>query len=378
MNKSCTILSCLVIMLVSSCKDLYKPDVISSANSYLVVEGVLNAGTGPTSIRLTKTFKLDDTARLQAERNAQVVVEGRDNSTKGLFMTADGIYTSPGLNLTINQEYRLRIKTANGREYLSDYIVARNTPPIDSIGWVEDEKGVNIHISTHDASNNTRYYRWEYDETWEINSFYFSAFKYENGVVIERPFTDNVYYCWKYDISHSILINSSARFETDNIYRSPLLSILRGNEKLAVRYSILARQYALDKEGYEFYEMMKKNSESLGSIFDPQPSEQRGNVKCISNPGELVIGYLSASTIEEKRIFIRRSQLNSWGFYQDCPELLVANHPDSIAEAYQSGGSIYEAVYSPMGGGIIQYKYSYKPCVECQDRGGSNIRPSYW
>lgn len=377
MYKLKIIIGCLITALVFSCKELYKPDVISSPNSYLVVEGVLNAGSGPTSIRLSRTFKLDDTASLRGERNAQVVVEGKDNSAIPLTMTADGIYSSPGLNLTINNEYRLRIKTTNGKEYLSDYVIARDTPPIDSIGWTENEKGVQLYVNTQDPSNNTRYYRWDFDETWEIRSYYFSAFKYENDTVIPRPPTDNVTHCWKYDISNSILIGSSARLSSDIIYRAPLFFFNRGDEKLAERYSILLRQYALDKQGYEFYEMMKKNSESLGSIFDAQPSEQKGNIKSVSDPAELVVGYVSSSVIREKRIFINNSQLTRWYYAQDCPEIQVRNHPDSIRDAYQGGGSIYEAIYANSGP-IVYYKFSRIQCVECQSRGGSNVRPSYW
>ena len=144
-----------------------------------------------------------------------------------------------------------------------------------------------------------------------------------------------------------------------------------------MRYSVLVRQYALDKKGYEFYELMRKNTESLGSIFDAQPSEQRGNFKCISDPGELVIGYVSAVTVDEKRMFISRIQLPGWNFYQDCPEIIVLNHPDSIKDAYDGGGSIYSAIFTP-NNTVSHYRFSRIQCVECPTRGGSLLKPSYW
>lgn len=371
------IISTIIVFTVIACKEPYEPDIISSDNSYLVVEGVLNAGSGPTSIRLSRTFKLDDTARLRGEQNASVMVEGKDNIIRQLTMTADGIYTSPDLGLALNQEYRLKIITANGKEYLSDYVVAKKTPPIDSIGFVRNEKGVQIHASTHDNSNNTRYYLWDYDETWEIRTFYYSSYKYENGVVLPRdPILDDVSTCWKYGKSSNILIGSSASFQTDAIYRAPIAFFNNGDEKLAVRYSILLRQYALNKKGYEFYEMMKKNTESLGSIFDAQPSEIRGNIRCTGDPYEPVIGYISASDAEEKRIFITQAQLGGWIFRQNCESYNIANHPDSIAAAYGTGLSIYSAIM--MGPFITGYNVSSLPCVDCRKRGGSLIKPSYW
>src|SRR3712207_6958843 len=32
--------------------------------------------------------------------------------------------------------------------------------------------GVTIFVNTHNPENNTRYYRWEFDETWENRSVY--------------------------------------------------------------------------------------------------------------------------------------------------------------------------------------------------------------
>ena len=358
-----------------ACREPYKPDLISSPNAYLVIEGVLNAGNGPTTIRLSRTFKLDDTAKMKGERNAKVLVEGKDNTTRQLIMDGDGIYTSPGLNLVLKNEYRLRIITANGKEYLSDYVLAKYTPPIDSLGFKQDDKGVEIHVSTHDDSGGTRYYHWDYDETWEIRTYYFSSYKYLNGQVVVRFPGDYVNTCWKYGSSSNILLGSSAHLQSDNIFRAPVAFFSNGDEKLNVRYSILLRQYALDKQGYEFYEMMKKNTESLGTIFDAQPLELKGNIRCTSDPNELVIGYVSAAVAVQKRFFISERELFRWNFYENCPSILVKNNPDSIKAAHNSGLDFYSAIPGPF---ITHYMAAVPTCVDCTQRGGSLIRPSYW
>src|SRR5690349_13154386 len=98
---------CVLIIAGFACKEAYNPPIISDANSYLVVEGVLNATPdSATTIRLTRSYKLGDEGVLKGEKDAQVVVEGKDNSTRQLTMTSDGIYVSPDLNLVLNQEYR--------------------------------------------------------------------------------------------------------------------------------------------------------------------------------------------------------------------------------------------------------------------------------
>jgi hypothetical protein len=82
---------------------------------------------------------------------------------------------------------------------------------------------------------------------------------------------------------------------------------------LGIRYSILVKQYALTEDGYHYYQILKKNTESLGSIFDAQPSELTCNFHSLQDPTEIVIGFFSASSVVQKRIFIDKSQVN-WNF----------------------------------------------------------------
>jgi len=87
------------------------------------------------------------------------------------------------LNLITTEKYRIRIQTADGKLYISEYVPIQNAPPIDSIHWQRTTDEIKIFASTHDPLNNTRYYRWQYEETWEINSAFPSFFEYKNGFV---------------------------------------------------------------------------------------------------------------------------------------------------------------------------------------------------
>lgn len=159
-----------------------------------------------------------------------------------------------------------------------------------------------------------------------------------------------------------------------------LQSIQRGAIELSVLYSILLKQYALSNEGYEFYVKMKKNTESLGSIFDAQPSDISGNVECITDPSELVIGYVEFTTAEEKRLFIDNRDLTDWSYEQDCeyyfsnPHL---NEPGVILNLVKESlvpTSIAE--YLP-GGGIKKFVVQKETCVDCRLK-GSNVKPDFW
>ncbi|MEI9947074.1 MAG: DUF4249 domain-containing protein [Chitinophagaceae bacterium] len=366
------IVSVISFIFLSGCREKYDPPFSSLPKSFLVVEGNLNTGTGLTSIRLTKTVKLGDPIKIIGETNAQLTVEGKDNSIRGLTGTGNGLYTSPSLNLIIGNEYRLRIKTSAGKEYLSDYIKAKANPDIDSVSWEEDNDGLNIYVNTHDPSNATKYYHWEYTETWEQRSTYYSSYIYQNGIVRRRNFPgEDVSVCWRYDTSSTIFLANSTRLLEDVISKKSIIKIPKGNEKLAVRYSVLVKQYALEKEAYSFYELMKKNTEDLGSFFDTQPSEIRGNVHNTSDPNEYVIGYVTACAEKQKRVFITIP----WRHVLPCEVVTIPNIPDSIYQAFGPSGSYIPLDFSNPPG---EYTGATRICADCRLRGGSTIKPSYW
>ncbi len=365
----------LVILVFAACKDPYELPPSSVDASYLVVEGYLN-GNGPTTINLSRTFKLDDTARQRPELRADVVVESKSGAVYSLFANGNGVYRANGLPLQTTDQYRLRIRTAGGQEYYSEYVDYKPTPDIDSISWRRVNNGVQVYANTHDPQNNTRYYRWDYDETWEFNSAFVSNFDYVNKRIVERDQSVNITFCWTSRTSTNILLGSSARLQQDVIAEAPLTLIPNRSWKLSVKYSVLVRQYALSEKAYQYWQNMLKNSEKIGSIFDPQPTEIKGNIYAVGDPNETVIGFISAGNIVEKRLFIGRHQVPNWGYAQGCTEEIVADRSDSLEFFFGSGAyePINEAMTQAGGKG---YSYATVDCVDCRTR-GSNVRPSFW
>jgi hypothetical protein len=168
----------LLMLLVGGCKEKYIPNLNLSVASFLVVEGFINSGTGPTVITLTRTTKVIDTADRIYERNADVSVQAENGSSIKLSETAPGVYSTPQLTLNTGIRYRVYIKTSNSREYASDFSAVRRTPDIDSVSWKRTDEGVQTFVNTHDALGKTKYYQWKYDETWEFHSKYLSVLKY--------------------------------------------------------------------------------------------------------------------------------------------------------------------------------------------------------
>jgi hypothetical protein len=370
----------LVLLAVAGCKDPYEMELRSTDKSLLVVEGFLNKGA-VTTIRLSRTISLANSNQVKPELNSMLTVEGKDNTSAPLASRGAGFYDGNLTQLEAGKEYRLRIRTADGKEYLSDYVTVKNTPPIDSVSWRQEDDGVRIFASAHDNTNNTLYYRWDYTETWEIHSGYSAIFKLvpPTTIVPRNLPAEDVSVCWKTTNSSTILVASTAQLNADVMKESPLFHIPRRDERLGHRYSVLVRQYALSKEAYEYLQIMKKNTESLGSIFDPQPAEVTGNIRSVSNPEEQVVGYITASTVQEKRLFITSNQLTGPGFLMLCESILVKNHPDSIRNQLSSSFQPYDAKYNDFNPNIIDGWFASSAyCVDCTSRGGTTVKPSFW
>jgi hypothetical protein len=175
------------------CVQKYNSPYVSPPTGYLVVEGYISGNT-PTQYTLSRTIPLPGDSAIPTETGAKVQVEGTDNSVYPLTEQSPGTYIAATLALNTATQYRLRITTSAGEQYLSSYVPYKPTPPIDSVSWIygyNSSGGMQIFVNTHDPANATRYYQWAYGETWEYNSAEESTVQYDGDTspvtVIQAP-----------------------------------------------------------------------------------------------------------------------------------------------------------------------------------------------
>jgi hypothetical protein len=371
------------MILSVACKDKYMPNIPKPLNGNLVVEGYINLGTGPTIIQLSRVNGLDST-QILFETGAFVEVQSESSGYFPLTEQGLGRYAVDQISFYPNQRYRLHIVTSNGRDYLSEYSQVNITPAIDSVNWSSDGNQVSIFVSTHDGQNLTKYYQWQFEETWQYTAFYQSQLLYKDSMVIVRPDSLQIFNCWRSDYSQTISIASTQNLTQDLITRFPLTSVsILSTDKFVVRYSILVKQYALSEEWYEWNEKIKKNTEQLGTIFDPQPSGTGGNIHCTTDSTEAVIGFVGCTTETDKRIFIDHLEVPGsypHGYPVSCglDTILTASGPGYLTSILSNTAHIpVNYVYSPYGN-LIGITYSDIPCADCNSQGGSSIKPDFW
>ncbi len=388
--KSNYIIWCLMIaFLASGCKKPYTPAVISSPNSYLVVEGNINTGTDSTVIQLSHTTNLSAGNTATPVLNAAIAIQDNQNGTYNLASEGNGAYSTGLITLDPTRTYRINITTSDGKNYVSDYVPATSAPPVDSIGFLVKSNGIQLYVNTHDPRNATHYYRWDYVETWEFHAKFNSDYVSNGDSIINRPTSQQIYKCWTSNLSNDIELGSSAKLTQDVIYQNPLVFIPSTSEKLEDRYSILLKQYAMTAAGYNYYTLLKQNTEQLGSIFDSQPSTLTGNIHCITDPTLPVIGYITAGTVQEKRIYINNGQLPlNWAatYPYDCEQdSALFNDPRTLPKGQNTVSQLLISVpnsFVPTEAitkmnVVIGYEYSDRSCADCSLR-GKTTPPGFW
>jgi hypothetical protein len=94
------------------------------------------------------------------------------------------------------------------------------------------------------------------------------------------------------------------------------------------------------------------------------------------------MGYLSASTIQQKRIFINYYQLSNYNY---TPYYLSCEGLNNVTTAIAPNDSkkIYEYLVMPnhlftfwYDDGIFHVAENF--CIDCREHGGTNVKPDFW
>ena len=369
---------------LAGCVDRYVPDVPPAAQANLVVDGFINP-VGSSVIKLARTFSVNTKNTPPVEARAQVVIQDDAGRRYPLTESPAGTYTAAPQTLDPSRQYQLRIITAQGREYVSDLLPAIITPPIAALTWqLTDVQGAQIDLTTRAASTDARYYRWDYEETYQYTSAFQSGLEYvaSSNSVVDRPNTRQISTCWRTEPSTAILQNNTEQLSQNALIDLPLVTVLP-SVKLKLGYSLLVRQYAQGQAEYDYWERLRKNTENLGTVNDPLPSRVTGNVHALADAAEPVLGYVGVHSVTEKRLFIAGAQFPTPrpesvfydAFYASCARPLGLRPNGFYLQQFRDGFLI------PLTRDVIDPEtiyFSTPNCVDCRERGGTTTKPSFW
>ncbi|MEB2776823.1 DUF4249 domain-containing protein [Algoriphagus sp. D3-2-R+10] len=371
------------ILFISGCREPFNPVIEPADLSVLVVEGYLDTEGLPSKLKLSYTRNIQtDDSFLPSVPSADVYLRSESGEEYPLTDMGSGEFEF-AYDIPEDQNYRLYISTNEGKTYTSDLIKPILTPEIIDVGFVKNELGVEVYLTTK-GDENADDFLWTFEETYAFRPKIPSSFKYDEelqDVVIRRP-EERTDMCYRGDVSADLILETSSRFEDQFVFRQSITQILHDDERLSVRYSILISQKALDKKASEFWEILRKNTNDLGSIFSPLPSNIRGNIMNDQNPDAPVVGFVSLGTVKQRRLFIGVREVLPWtaiepayfNCFVETDTVLIANY----GQSFGSGGFIPvvpivpEGAYSPIG-----YRGAIRRCSDCTLR-GTNVKPDFW
>jgi len=367
-----------VLLLSFACVEPYQPPEITENVDILVIDGFLNSAERSSMVRLTHAIALSDEGEVTPELNALVSIQDELGNTYDLIEQDTGTYALTGIDVDPATRYMLSVRTAGGDQFVSDFVNVVPTPAIDSVTWSADKNGVYVLINTHDDTGNTNYYRWDYVETWKYHAPVSSDFIFIPGATpIYRPNDERIYYCWRTLPSTKISIKTTIKLAEDVVHAFPVTFLPKESSKISVKYSTLIKQRAISKSEFDYLQQLQKTTESLGGLFDPQPSQVLGNIRNVNDPLAPVLGFFSAGATVEERLFID---------YFDLPKDLqklpypVGCEQDTVYNAglKNLSGTVYlgSAIYS--GPSIIGYTKSTARCADCRTQGGTTTEPPFW
>jgi hypothetical protein len=376
----------LLVIICGTCSEPYTPE-ISKYENILVIDGIITDDPGPCEVRLTRSFKYGDKESIP-EQYATVFI------TDDLGNIASMAESSPGLYRTINpdfrgitgRQYRLHVSTSDLESYESEFVELKKVPAIENLyaefgeqaGNTEVEQGFHIYVDTYDPENLTRYYRYDFEETWQIAVPYPSYYLVEDDQLVFRTEPTNP--CWRTEPSEDILVTTSEQMQSDIIRKFPVHFVSTKGNRLTIRYSILVRQYSLTREAYVFWDQIRATNQDLGTLFDKQPAQIRGNIFNVNDPDAPVLGFFEASCMASERIFLTHSDVPAGtkltsGFVDCYAQYLII--PKNRFMEYSNRGycMVYDASSAEVvfGLGVVA---TFR-CCDCSFT-GSKIKPDFW
>lgn len=376
------LIAILTVFCSVSCVFDFDADLESA--SYLVIEGDIVVG-GETRVSLSETEPLKYRGEHKSVKAERVYVETESGKVyEGNVFSGRYIINTE----TLSKDERCRLVVKYGDSYVSDWLMPVETPPIDGLSYTIDNDLMKIQVSTH-SDGDDYYYMWNAHENWEYHADMQAMFYYKQGLAIQYdrvlPFEngENTYYCWDEEEVTDLMFYSTEPLLSNTVCDYNLFSRKSDDSKLSYIYSVCVTQKSISCDAYRYYQNLSRNSDDLGGLFSPQPSEMRGNITDIDNPDKPVVGFIQASTVSTKRIFIYDSETHFYKYGRAEDVEAIAAKQSRWRELYNKGYYVYNVEDDQMSTDIpspISSTYDWVPrkCVDCTYFGGSKNKPSWW
>jgi hypothetical protein len=369
-------------MAIAGCIDPYTPD-LGGGNDMLVINGRITDQEGYQYVEVSRSSDIYNPIKHPVS-DCTIQIEDENQNIFRMTEINEGRYACQMSkeNLVIGTKFRLLVKTPENKHYQSDFEELLACPQIDSITYDEcrielsnpyrSVNAVQFYLYSNASGDFAENYMWEMTETWEYHSKYLIGAIYDGELTELLMPSDELNTCYKSGKISEIFTHSTRNVDSDRIQKFPLNYVTDETDRLGWKYSLNVRQFSLSHKAFDYFNTIRELSRETGGMYETQPDNIPGNIYNTDNPDEKVIGMFYASSVTEKRIFVK---VHYYKYSQYCePYGLRGNDlMDFLAKLDRSLYPIYLLFVDRK-----VYDYADQECIDCRKYGGTIIRPEYW
>lgn len=370
---------------LGGCIDEYSLDGSQVPSPKIVIEGNLTDACGNHEIRVSRSstiehaffIPLSDCNVLVESNNGEIYHFLEDAGKKGSY-----IFENDGECFNIGKEYRLVVKTTDGKVYESSYEIMLPSPPIDSLYFerrnlemsnlVDTIKGIQLLLDFRASEYFGHYYRWSIEETFEFHSTWPKRSYISTTGKVTGSVDYSTYVCYKTEELDDIFTLSTINLNKNEYIKAELNFVSDKTQRLMYNYSILVKQYALTEDAYNYWENIRKNNRVEGGLFSTQPSMVRGNITNVTDSSEIVLGYFTVSSESSRRLVVDSLEgLDFDDVFYCSPipiELIIPEKPRPMY--------LVDDVKDDKGNTILAWGFT--ECFDCTLLGGQLNKPDFF
>ena len=340
----------ILTILVSSCIDIYEPQ-IKTNKDFLVFEGGITDEAGPYKVSITHSHVFNSQQQYDPEINATCEIIDDSGLIESMFELTPGVYYTKDASFTgeTGKSYYLHVLTKDGKEFRSKPEKLLPAKPIDSLyvsrkaneyiytdlsgdQSTKVDDGYEIYLNVNGHSTQGAYYRFDGTTTLQYSVIY---------TVGINPYLT---FCWQnHRLSTDILILETHSMQQDIYDGFPLSFFTKDTSQFkfltnrygsGIPYAISLvgwvsriKQYCISEDYYLFLERLRNQLSGQDRIFDPAIDQVTGNITCISEPLQAVLGYFSVSSVSERSIYFYYST-------NKFTQKILDSNPDIPSDGY--------------------------------------------
>lgn len=370
-------------LLLTSCVEVY--DVTHNLNADVVtVDGFVTNSRGLTvNLRVSRSNGKNYYA--EPLRDCTVEVKVGDGSVVKLTEFSSGVYVAPNsFEGKVGQTYQLYFKTPAGKTYESEKETLVASPPIDKLYYQFNQNGIldrtgkrtafsslDVFADLKDPADQRNYYLWRWMD-FEEQGVCATCEGGRLDATTKQCITDRnsrITYdyrceglCWEIFYSNEVNILSDVfsngrKIEARPVAKIPFYAVGAGFGNSTALVEI--QQFAISANAYEYYKILRDQTQNTGYLTDTPPAAIIGNVRNINDASEQVVGYFGAAGIAKSRILLDKRPYSPTAI-----KYLMLGRDPNLEPDSQPSAPLFE-IRPPLA-----------PCVQSLTR--TPIRPEGW